>query len=731
MYITSDTSPSFPNCAIVWIGYGWTQIGITDYASLSGKPNLTTPSFTSASITGNTASSNTSTGALTVVGGCGIGGKVYIGNNLSCGGTGSQLTINYNTTQSATLAVASTGTLEITPSSGTVNLIGSQTSVGTDSGCLICNGGVGINNNLYTGGKVVIQSTIVSSGTSTGSLVVSGGVGIAKNVKIGGTLDITTDSTAVIQSALNPNLVEGGGYVATAVGKSMSNMNCFICRYNHSSADSDSNNAQMGVISKEHFILSGTEAKINFTAESSNTLTGALIIKGGVGIGKNIYCGGEMSINTTMTASTYYTKNAASLFQYVMGSASNNYQWLGIGSKNSGNELAVQLPATAACAFSVYSAPTAASELKCFTVSGSTAGGAIQAYHTSDSSDTQSGAFQIAGGCSIAKKLYVGSEVNILDNSENSNPLKMFNNSMGVGKITTVSLGRAATTYDCALLRYYHAGNGSMSNNISLNLYGKDGISINGNSVVYVNGTSDASDTNTGALQVRGGASFAKSLYVAGNVVVPWVPTAGNHLCNKTYVDGKLTGLGITAITSAIGNLTDTTKLNVSIGGSCSQITCPNATTISPGWRCFITNTLSTYVILSDAADTTIGSIYPYENVELVCLTNATAAGTWIFKHISNIEMKKIEVTAGGQSTTLTLTMPTKYYIWSSLTISYQMNLPANAPIGWEYDIIWKGVGTQIVAVKSPLGVDIASVANNTRKKYVCTGSGDTDWFAS
>ena len=129
----------------------------------------------------STRSISTTTGALVVNGGVGIGSDVNIGGYVSIGGTlgVAGITSISNTTQSTT----------------------------KDTGALVVEGGVGIEKNLNVGGNVLVyndlnvtgiasvSNTTQSSTKDSGALVVEGGVGIEKNLNVGGLGFITGIST--------------------------------------------------------------------------------------------------------------------------------------------------------------------------------------------------------------------------------------------------------------------------------------------------------------------------------------------------------------------------------------------------------------------------------------------------------------------------------------------------------------------------------------------------------
>lgn len=222
-------------------------------------------------ITGSTASISTSTGALVVTGGVGIGGSLNVnslskfsnsleirsGNELrlyrtadtfytvlksadvtssrtftlplTVGSNGQFLTtdgtgvlsfttdpIQVNSASinevayysSAGSSVSGSSTFTNNTSTNTVSITHTTASGSTTTGALVVSGGVGIGGSLYVG------NGNVSTGFSTGDLVVYGGVGVSGALRIG---DITTSSSTITGaftvrggSGIGGNLYVGG-----------------------------------------------------------------------------------------------------------------------------------------------------------------------------------------------------------------------------------------------------------------------------------------------------------------------------------------------------------------------------------------------------------------------------------------------------------------------------------------------------------------------------------------
>jgi predicted acyltransferase (DUF342 family) len=269
----------------------------------------------SVDVTDATGSTSTSTGALTV------GGGVGVVENLFVGGTGKiENDTDATTTTSGALQVV--GGLGVAKtiftadmSSGSVDVTDDTTSTSTTTGALTVGGGVGIVENLFVGGTGKIEDATDATTTTSGALQVVGGLGVAKTVFAAdlssGSVDVTdaTGSTSTTTGALTV----GGGVGIVE--------NIFVGGTGKIENDTDATTTTSGAlqvvgglgVAKTVFAadLSSGSVDVTDTTEATSTTTGALTVAGGISTqtnvhAANVYISGGLITNTAgVTKKTY------------------------------------------------------------------------------------------------------------------------------------------------------------------------------------------------------------------------------------------------------------------------------------------------------------------------------------------------------------------------------------------------------------------------------------------
>jgi hypothetical protein len=237
-------------------------------------------------ITDTTVSSSPITGALVVNGGVGIGEDLYVNNNIDVSGTADITGV---------LTLGTGGTAYSFPS--TVGVTGELLTV--SGGNLVFSTGISSGTGGTTiSGDTTITSTTVSSSATSGALVVSGGLGVAGDVFIDDTLNVTGvsnlttvnatgaatfGSTMKVDDLTQSNDCSTGALVVSGGVGVGRNLN--VC--GTFAVDGDST-------------MTG-QLVINDATNAVSDSTGALVVLGGLAVTKDVVIGGSLTVNGTTT----------------------------------------------------------------------------------------------------------------------------------------------------------------------------------------------------------------------------------------------------------------------------------------------------------------------------------------------------------------------------------------------------------------------------------------------
>jgi hypothetical protein len=235
-------------------------------------------------VNGTEQAVSTTTGALEVIGGAGIGGNLYVGGLSVLAGVQST-----NIVASGTLGVTATSTLGVLNAtsatfSGTLGVTGTSVLTGVQASNIVVSGTLGVTGTSTLAGLTLVTNTTSATSTTTGALVVSGGVGIGQDLRVGGVIYGTFNGavTGIVTTATNI----AGGTAGQVPFQTAAGVTSFygpgtagnVLVSNGAAAPSYNNT----------LTLAGTTA-------ATSTNTGVLQVFGGVGVGGNLYVGGSTS----------------------------------------------------------------------------------------------------------------------------------------------------------------------------------------------------------------------------------------------------------------------------------------------------------------------------------------------------------------------------------------------------------------------------------------------------
>lgn len=292
------------------------------------------------SIIPTTASTSSSTGALQVAGGAGIGGNLSVGGNIS--GAISTAAQTYVTSLGTLTGLTVSGAVQ--PNANATVSLGSTSNYwnnfysATATHNQVTVGGQGVSSN----GAVIITNTTNNNGLSytNGALQVYGGAGIQGNLYVQGNVyagNLVSTSTSIL-SVVDPLVYLNASSPSTynyEIGIYSHFGPYSGVAYQHTGIARDHNDSTWKIFSNVVEPAGGT---ISFTnaiwdkvkqgdtwianaTAASSTTTGALRVDGGVGIVKSLYVGGDGFTAITHTGDIKPSANLS----YNLGSSTTWY----------------------------------------------------------------------------------------------------------------------------------------------------------------------------------------------------------------------------------------------------------------------------------------------------------------------------------------------------------------------------------------------------------------------
>ena len=482
-------------------------------------------------LNGGSPVNNYTTGALVVEGGIGVGGGVSVRGDIVASG------LIYSVAETGTTVIKSLSTVD---------------ALTTNQGALHVVGGVGIGGNVFLGSDlyvayrrftvdaataaVTIQTgrdrynlnnvPVLSPSLTTptsGALTVFGGAGITGNLIVTSTSTSSNTSTGALVVAGGVGI--GGSARIDAsldVAKQQVQVNGITGAMNvRSTLDVTATSTASGALTVAGGIGIGGNVVLTSAATSSTTSTGALVVAGGVGIGGSVHIDASLNV------------------------AKQQVQVNGItGAMNVRSTLDVNYAATDTGALTV--------------AGGIGIGGNVVLSNTTDSTDNQSGALVVKGGVGISGNTFVGGmfkvdQDTILQSTlwvENVLPATLaapFEGSVkisgGVGIAGNLILKSTSMSSNTSTGVLVVSGGVGVAGNVNIGA----GLAVAPNQTFRVNGTSGAvflgnmgtvtaTSTASGALTVAGG------IGVAGNVVVASASMSSTTSTGALVVSG---GVGV------------------------------------------------------------------------------------------------------------------------------------------------------------------------------------------
>ena len=235
---------------------------------------------------------------------------------------------------------------------------------------------------------IKLTNTTNSTSNTTGSIITAGGLGVTASAVIGGNLTIFSDVT--VDGTINLDVVDIDG--ATQIDAAVT-VGVDDTGYDVKFFGATTGAYMLWDESVDDLILSGVAAvNINTTTDASSTTTGSFHTDGGVGIAKKLYVGTDLDVNGITTFDAVDIDGATQIDATVT-----------VGVDDTGYD--VKFFGATSGSYMLWD-----ESVDDLILAGTTV---LSIDNTTDASSTITGSFHTDGGVGIAKKLYVGTDLDV------------------------------------------------------------------------------------------------------------------------------------------------------------------------------------------------------------------------------------------------------------------------------------------------------------------------------
>ena len=350
------------------------------------------------------------------------------------------------------------------------------------------------------------NATTNSTSNTTGAITTAGGMGLGSSAVVGGNLTIFGVVDAVGTTNLDDVDIDGALQIDGAVTVGVDDTG-----YDVKFFGATSGQYLLWDESADDLILSSdTFLNIEGTRASTSSTTGSFRTAGGVGIAKKLFVGTDVDVNGTANLDAVDIDGATQIDAAVT-----------VGVDGTGYD--VKLFGATASAYMLWD--ESADDL----IFAGDAAISIDA--TTDSSSTITGTFHTDGGVGIAKKLFVGTDLDV-NGTTNLDAVDID----GVTQIdAAVTVGVDGTGLD---VKFF----GATASAYMLWDESADDLILAGAAAISIDATTDASSTTTGSFHTDGGVGIAKKLYVGTDLDVNGATTLDAvDIDGATQIDATLT----------------------------------------------------------------------------------------------------------------------------------------------------------------------------------------------
>jgi hypothetical protein len=374
---------------------------------------------------------------------------------------------------------------------------------------------------------IKLNNTTNSTSNTTGSITTLGGIGITKSAVVGGNLtvfgDVDVDGTINVDAVDIDGAVQLDGTLTVGVDGTGYDVKFF---------GDTSGSYMLWDEDVDDLILAGASTlSIDTTTDSSNTTTGSFHTDGGVGIAKKLYVGTDLDVDGTTNLDIVDIDGAVQLdatfsvgvdntgydVKLFGATASSYWLWdedadgvvtvgdlqqtgtITVGVDGTGHD--VKFFGATASAYMLWD-----EDEDDLVLSGVAA---LSIDTATDSSSTTTGSFHTDGGVGIAKKLYVGTDLDV----NGTTNLDIVDIDGAVQIDAALSVGVDNTGYD---VKFF----GATASAFMLWDQSEDDLVLSGVAALSIDTATDATNTTSGSFHTDGGVGIAKKLYVGTDLDV-------------------------------------------------------------------------------------------------------------------------------------------------------------------------------------------------------------------